>query len=55
MVATKVSTHNSKHELCQQIHEKLHKVHPEQTNHHYAAILPTGSDSGWCEKGSLWC
>ena len=48
-------THLAKHELCRLMLQNLHENHPEKTIHHYAAILPNGRNSGWCEKGRLWC
>lgn len=48
-------TYDAKYELCRLIFEKLHRNHPEKTIHHYAVILPTGRNSGWCEKGRTRC
>lgn len=48
--------HQSKQDIC----DRIHTIHSSRTDihttsfFHYATILPSGTDSGWFEKGGFW-
>lgn len=56
MADCKIIDSDAKHILCQMFIEKIHSKQPDHPDHktrHYAAILPSGPDSGWYEKVSF--
>lgn len=40
-------------DMCEQIFA-VHMAGVPFDMHHYAAIIPSGGDGGWCKKGVIW-
>ena len=40
-------------DMCEQIFA-VHVAGVPFDMHHYAAVIPSGGDGGWCKKGVIW-
>jgi len=59
MTTYKESNNFAKINLCQTIKENIHisnsnLPNPSQGYYHYAIVLPSRQNSGWCEKVGYW-